>query len=609
MKRRTPSLRTKLFVSYSLIISFIILLLVVIFYYQMYGSVWERWNDSSNQLLQRIDTSMSQLVKDMDRISAQIIFNATVNTEFRNLAAQPSPYEMVEIRKRMEEILITLNGPSYIAQQINVFNDEGHFIGVGLKRNVVSDLVDRVLDADWLAQVKQLNGDKWLSPPGLDPWYDSDTAVFSLTRLFPDNRLYAPQYVEVQQKYELIEQIVGEASQQADRSIYIVDEHGRQFYPLATDATSAFDEDVIVGTVMDEMEEKTIVYEGKEFIARSIRSSYTGLTVTAIQNKQQVLEPITELRNLTIGVGVAAELLALLIAYVVSFNIAAPIRIIHRDIRNFELNNLNAKWPITTKYYKNASIEMQQLFDAYVVMKERLNQSVTELIEAQKRENVAHTRALQTQLQPHFMYNTLTSIGMLAELSDAKEAASMCYKLVRMMEYIGRPMEEDYTIAEEVAFTTNYLEMMKMRYQQYFTYDIEIDPLVATYFIPKLVLQPLIENCFEHGFRSIHPPWYVKIIVALRHDNPHDWYIQIVDNGSGFSEQAMILSQQTITELNEGQYEQVAHLSQKGIGGIGMENALTRIALFYKESVQFSVVNLLEGAEIRIRVNDKEKEY
>jgi hypothetical protein len=128
MKMVRMGIRNKLFISYTLIVSLVIATLSLFFYSRMSTVVWERSLESSRQMLQRVDASLTQAIRDLDRISAQVIYNPDFQNRFEDSFSSTESYEDLEAKNALVRILATLNGPSFIAQQINVFNLKGNFI-------------------------------------------------------------------------------------------------------------------------------------------------------------------------------------------------------------------------------------------------------------------------------------------------------------------------------------------------------------------------------------------------------------------------------------------------------------------------------------------------
>lgn len=605
---RRFGIRSRLFLSYTLVVSFVIATLSIFFYNRMSSSLYERSLESSQQMLQRVDAALTQTIRDLDRISAQVIYNTSFQYRFHEPFDSPNSYEALDQKREFETILSTLNGPSFIAEQINVFNLDGDFISYGLKIDPYPDLKERILLTDWIAPTQAKEGEKVLNPPHVDKWFRSGELIFSLSRLFPNNSAVSPQFVEVQQRYEKLEEIVGDTLRQMKHRVYIFDDQGRLFYPVNNASPPPFSWDDLPDLPTGAYHHMTKASEGESYMLGWLRSPLYNMTVVDAQPESVLLSPVKSLRTVVLTVTVAAEILALLVAYFFAATITRPLLLILREIKRLDLDHIHrGRSGLKPKTYEQASYEIKELYDGIVLMKNRLNHSLEQLLESQNRENHAHMRALHAQLQPHFMFNTLSSVGVLAEQAGADKAAEMCYRLMKMMEYISRPPSEPVELSEEIRFTEDYLELMKLRYQDYFSYEANVDESLGKLLFPKFVLQPIVENSFAHGFKDVYPPWHIGILIHAAEKGR--WEIRIRDNGSGFRQDALAHFQGFIEELNSGGFVKSEQIARKGIGGLGLENALMRLYLFFDGEVSFSIRNLEEGMELAIAVGRKEQPH
>ncbi|MCD9023755.1 cache domain-containing sensor histidine kinase [Cohnella silvisoli] len=575
----------------------IIGLLSYLYYQQTSNVIWERNKEATQQMLLRFGSSVDRLFKDIDRISAQTLYDPEINAYFN--APDPNfdnSYSTFVKLQRLTNLLQNFNGPALTAKRIIIFNLNGDHIDYGLNWDTYPSLKERFSFADWIQPTIQKNGDKELVPPRPTEWQTTGELVFSISRLMNRNTL-----IEVQQPYSLLEQTVTEGiTPESAASIYIYDDAGRIFYPYGlSQIPFKLDRNIADPNGTEIIHSET----GEPNIINLEHSSYTGLNIALLQPKDVLLKPIRQLHVLSFIIIGAAELLALLLSYLIAKTITSPILKLQRYVRKVDLDNVPTSLsPMEFKY----SYEVNELYETFVKMTLGLHGSMNQVIDLQNRENIAQMQALYAQMNPHFLYNTLTSIGRRAEESADPQVAQMCYKLTQMMRYSTLSISTPVTIQEELTHAASYLELMKVRFEHQFHYEVELDPAIKTEFVPKLILQPLLENCFTHGFQKVEPPWTIRVVIQQEREDSNSWSICIIDNGIGFEQAALDRVQGIINTLHSGQAPELQQITTRGLGNVGVENTLTRCRMFWNDRVRFTVRNLHEGTEIRIQINKPE---
>lgn len=216
-------------------------------------------------------------------------------------------------------------------------------------------------------------------------------------------------------------------------------------------------------------------------------------------------------------------------------------------------------------------LELEESFDK---MLERVNNSLMQ-------EKKAYYMALQAQMNPHFLYNSLAVIGSLGAEDGSDRVASMCSELSDMLRYVTSYETVSVSLREEVEHTGHYLSLMKARYEDYFSYNIDVAQELMVMPVPKLLIQPLAENCFKHGFKSVAPPWHIDIQMT---GTPQCWTLTIKDNGSGISDE----------KIKEIETHVEAMLSQNYIDfehGIGVVNTIARLKMTHNENIRYEIQN------------------
>ena len=212
------------------------------------------------------------------------------------------------------------------------------------------------------------------------------------------------------------------------------------------------------------------------------------------------------------------------------------------------------------------------------------------LTEERRRTLLAHYDAMEAQLNPHFLYNTLAVIGMAGLSNGNTTVSTMCSELANLLRYSLSYNGQSVLLEQEITNAASYLYIMKMRYEDDLVYDWELDSSLDKIPVPKLILQPLIENCFQHGFhhteQEILPPW--KIHIRSQKDETR-WYLSISNNGAPFPRDRLQMLYQRIQQFQLPAYgdDTSAQLTQRQ--GFGLENTILRLHIYYQGEEYFQV--------------------
>ncbi len=205
--------------------------------------------------------------------------------------------------------------------------------------------------------------------------------------------------------------------------------------------------------------------------------------------------------------------------------------------------------------------------------------------------------AMQAQMNPHFLYNVLSIITAAAIENNSKAVVNISKNLAEILRYSSSFENNLATLEVEIQQTKAYLELMKARYEEMFSYSIYMDENLKSIEIPKLIIQPLCENCFKHAFSSIEPPYRIDIKVINEEDS---WIIEVNDNGIGFSEEAR---NSAMDKANKASY---SDLSQMQIGGLGIRSSILRLKLYHHKNVHCNIENLQScGSKITLKISHK----
>lgn len=228
--------------------------------------------------------------------------------------------------------------------------------------------------------------------------------------------------------------------------------------------------------------------------------------------------------------------------------------------------------------------EFGMLTRSFNDMEKKISKLIYENYEIRIREKENLLAALSMQINPHFLYNTLNTIHIMALQNGDFDTSEVIISLSEMLQYTVRNQSEKGTLEDETAWLSNYLYIMSKRYQNVFHTDMEIDESLMGAKIPKLLFQPFLENAIIHGFSVIDHPGIIRI--QIKREN--DWLVTVIsDNGKGME------MQDTKNWVN---------LSHKE-GHVGISNVYQRLKLYYGECFELKIDSGLgKGTNVTIKI-------
>ena len=233
-------------------------------------------------------------------------------------------------------------------------------------------------------------------------------------------------------------------------------------------------------------------------------------------------------------------------------------------------------------------------------MLNRLEKNIHDIYQLELSQKDANMRALQAQINPHFMYNTLEFLRMYAVMESQNELADIIYEFSSLLRN-NISDERETTLEKEVEFCRKYSYLCMVRYPKSIAYGFKIDSGIEEMRIPKFTLQPLVENYFAHGVDHRRSDNVISI-KALRKDGHVE--ILVVDNGRGMSAEKLAEIQ---AKLAKRTFEPTEDYSN-GRKSIGIVNVHERFVLYFGERYQISVESgEQEGVQYRITIHDEEK--
>ena len=212
--------------------------------------------------------------------------------------------------------------------------------------------------------------------------------------------------------------------------------------------------------------------------------------------------------------------------------------------------------------------EIGSLTKSFNVMTHRIQDLMEQNVKEQEAKRKSELKALQSQINPHFLYNTLDSIIWMAEGRKYEEVVLMTASLARLLRQSISNEDEVVPLAREVEYAKGYLTIQKMRYKDKLEFEINVEPSILNIPLIKLVLQPIIENAIYHGLKYKESKGLLQVKGFMKDGNA---VLQVIDNGVGMDEE-------TLAHIYD------KHKVNYHSNGVGVYNVQKRLQLYYGES-------------------------
>ena len=309
----------------------------------------------------------------------------------------------------------------------------------------------------------------------------------------------------------------------------------------------------------------------------------TNWKIVSTISFEQLYKEITYLRNIIIILCIITFIILWIISTLTSINIINPIYKLADAMKRIK------EKVEFTPVKVDRSDELGMLVVSYNEMAERISYLMNQVYREQLVRKEAEIKALQSQINPHFLFNVLESINWMAHLNGVSEISKMVTSLSKIMDVsIGRD-NEIITLEKEIGYIELYISIQKQRFRENLVFVKDIDETTLNVGILRLLIQPLIENAIYHGIEKITGQGIITLMIKRHGDEVH---ITVKDNGNGFSE-AEITELLKMLALSNNEYFEQPHTGKRK--SIGIENVNRRVKLFYGEKYSIVIKNHSEG--------------
>ena len=552
------SIQSTMLVSFSALMVLAMLVFMVIAMRYTSGTIYENSINYMSQIIQQVNYDIDTYIEYMENISSVIAKSSDVP---RYLFDQNQTEAEMEAEK--ERILTQFQ--TIMESRDDIYNvaavaKNGRYI-INRGEDELTEYVD-IESLDWYqAAMESKSGIAVSSSHVQNAIQSSYNWVITLSRALVNNQTGEREglfFVDL--NYSAISDLCNNNSIEEKGYIFVLDAEGNIVYHPKQQLMYGGLKTENIDAIMECREDSLIIDEGGDSKLYTMsKSKKTGWTVVGAAYTSELLKNNEQAQMWYLLVASILLLAVIGISSIISREITKPIRSLRDSMRKVQNGQFDTHVEVITEN------EIGSLGRSFNLMTSEIQALMEQNVYEQKQKRKSELKALQAQINPHFLYNTLDSIIWMSEAGENDEVVEMTSALARLLRQSISNDQEEVELEKEIEYVKNYLTIQKMRYKDKLEFFIYVDPRVAHVPIIKLVLQPLVENAIYHGIKYKETKGNLKIYAR-----PVDGRVEIVvaDDGIGMDEDVM-----------EHIFDE--HRKEQKRNGVGVPNVQKRLKLQY----------------------------
>ncbi|MGG1552883.1 cache domain-containing sensor histidine kinase [Paenibacillus ferrarius] len=559
---------------FALAFSLLILCTTVILSYSAYRLSTVAVTDASltytTQLIEQVNKNIQTYIGNMESISALSLSSADLK-QYLSLRSPQTP----EGARLGQEI------SSYFSAIVASRNDIASIVLAASNGAVVSDRVSprlrpyaELVTQEWYAKASRSKGDIVISSSHVQRVFQDEYKwVVSISKQMPSPEPGAANGVLlVDLNFNIINDLCNQIQLGQRGYVFILDETGDLIYhPQQQLLYSGLKTEDIRALMQakDSSFEAQLTDENKIY---TVRTTSFGWKIVGVTYAGDLSGNKREMQLTSAIWGGIALLIAVTISVLLSITLTRPIKQLEAHMKQVEKGNFDIRVEV------EGVNEISKLSRTFNLMIGKIKELMNQTVQDQEVKRISELKALQAQIQPHFLYNTLDSIIWMAELGKVENVVTMTSALSKLLRSSISKGEELIPIRVELAHIENYLTIQHIRYRNKFTYAIDVEEELLDCRILKIVLQPLVENAIYHGMKHLPETGHIQITGRKRDDVI---VLSVSDNGVGMSEEQLRALKLKAHGASDGK-------------GFGLHNVNHRIQLYFGEKYGLQFESELE---------------
>ncbi len=547
------SIRYNIFIYFTVTSLAASILIGISLYTRMSGQMFTSIQEENQIVLQQVSRSMDVYLRGVIKLSDSLYYNVIKNADISR-----------ESVKKEMTILYENNRDN--VEKIALFSRRGKMVQAVPAAILKEDI--SVCDEAWFVSALEKTENIHFSRPHVQyifensenryNWVISAARAVEITKgTFTDQGV-----LMIDMRYDSLEQLFDGITLGNGGYLYLIGNDGEILYHP--------DEQLIYSGQAEENNQVAAKYRdgnheekfgGKKRLVTVKTIGYTGWKLVGVTPLSgMTLNKIKTLLLVVFIIDLVMFLLAM-INSLISSKITDPIKELEKSVNEIEAGNLN------TRVYSGGSYEIRHLGTSIQSMADRIRKLMADIVAEHESKRKTEFDVLQSQINPHFLYNTLDIIVWMIENEQKADAVRVVTALARFFRISLSKGKSIIPVKDELEHVRNYLMIQQMRFKNRFTFTIEAEDQVMDLACLKLMLQPLVENSIYHGMEFMDGDGEIKITVKRDGD---DLYMSVEDNGLGMSEEQV-----------GKMLKDTGHVPSKRGSGIGVKNVNERLLLYF----------------------------
>ena len=569
---RFKSIQNTMLVSFSVLMVIAVVIFLVIAMNSTKKTIYENSIDYSTQIIKQVNSDIDNYIDYMENTSSLMAKSTDVAKYFFDEHQTEEEFE--EEKKRILTQFATIKESRSDISNVAAVAENGKYL-VNDEDGSLTDYID-VQSLDWYQEAMQSKSGIAVSSSHVQNAIPTSYKwVITLSRALVNNQSGKREGVFFMDlNYSAISDLCNKNNIGEKGYIFILDENGNIIYHPKQQLMYG---GLMVENIQEIMDCKAdyleIKRDGENKLYTMSKSTKTGWTVVGAMDTTELLKNSKQTQLNYIMVAAILLLAVIVISSLLSKEITRPILLLRDSMSKVEEGKFQqANVEVTTMN------EIGSLTKSFNVMTKRIQELMEQNVAAQKEKRKSEMKALQAQINPHFLYNTLDSIIWMAEAGQNDDVVLMTSALAKLLRQSISNDKEQVRVEEEMNYVQSYLTIQKMRYKDKLEYTIDVDSEICSVSIIKFAIQPLVENAIYHGLKYKDTKGKISIRGYVRGKKG---YITITDDGVGMDEETLKYI------FDEKQKKEKKPKSN----GVGVPTVQKRLQLYYGPEYGISYIS------------------